>query len=109
MEKDDRNSRGATHNSLRSSLKENLWPSTSRSTSKMLTRTLERARIVKKYVMENRIMVNAPFLIKFARLPLDRGTDSGTTGPEQGGNEKSQARIPNTFITKVDRETTDDR
>jgi len=54
-------------------------------------------------------MVNAPFLIKFARLPLDRGTDSGTTGPEQGGNEKSQARIPNTFITKVDRETTDDR
>jgi len=54
-------------------------------------------------------MVNVPFLIKFACLPLDKGTDSETIGSEQGGNEKSQARIPNTFITKVDRETTDDR
>lgn len=54
-------------------------------------------------------MENAPFLIKFACLPLDKGTDSGTTGSEQDGNEKSQARVPGTIITKVKRETTDDR
>jgi hypothetical protein len=54
-------------------------------------------------------MTNAPFLMKFAHLPLDKGTDSGTGGSEEGKNEKSQARLPGTFITKVDRETTDDR
>jgi len=54
-------------------------------------------------------MVNVPFLIKFACLPLDKGADGGTTESGQGGNEKPQAQIPGTKITKVDRETTDDR
>lgn len=52
---------------------------------------------------------NTPFLVRFARLPLDKGVDSGMTGSEQVKNEKSQARLPDTIITKVDRETTDDR
>jgi len=54
-------------------------------------------------------MTNGPFLIKFAHVPLDKGIDSGTAGLEQGANEKTQAQLPDTFITKVDRETTDDR
>lgn len=55
-------------------------------------------------------MVNdIPFLVKFARPPLDKGVDSGMTGSEQVNNEKSQAQLPDTIVTKVDRETTDDR
>jgi len=54
-------------------------------------------------------MTNAPFLMKFAHLSLDKGTDSGTDRSEEGGNEKAQARLRGTFVTKVDRETTDDR
>ena len=77
--------------------------------SKMLTRALRRARITKMHVGENCIMTNAPFLIRFAHLSLDRGADGGTTESEQGGNGKPQARMPGTKITKVDRETTDDR
>lgn len=64
---------------------------------------------MQKHVAEDYTMANGPFLIKFAHVPLDKGIDSGTAGLEQGANEKTQAQLPDTFITKVDRETTDDR
>jgi len=48
-----------------------------------------------------------PFLARFAQDPLN--VDSGGTTAEPGSGDKHHRRIPDTKITKVDRETTDDR
>ena len=54
-------------------------------------------------------MVAIPFLAKFARLVLGSDSESGTSGSDQNVKEKSQSRLLSTIVTKVDRETTDDR
>ena len=75
-----------------------------------LTQIIVRRTIIARHLRGYCVVVNdMPFLIKFARLPMDKGDDSGMTGSEQIKNEKSQARLSDTFVTKVDRETTDDR
>lgn len=54
-------------------------------------------------------MTTAPFLARFAHPPLDGGRDCGAADPDQDGREERRTRTSNTKITKVDRETTDDR
>jgi hypothetical protein len=76
----------------------------------MLTTRSETARIeAARLVRRESIMTTAPFLARFAHPPLDGGRDCGAADPDQDGREERRTRTSNTKITKVDRETTDDR
>ena len=50
-----------------------------------------------------------PFLVKFASLIPSDGAETGTYESGESVEEKSQNWQRSTIVTKVDRETTDDR
>ncbi len=55
------------------------------------------------------IMSAMPFLVKFASPISSDGAENGTYESSKSVEEKSQNRPRSTIVTKVDRETTDDR
>ena len=55
------------------------------------------------------IMNAMPFLVKFASPISSDGAENGTYESGISEEEKSQNRPLGTIVTKVDRETTDDR
>ncbi len=53
-------------------------------------------------------LIPLPFLVKFARvLPISSADNAN--GPDNIKNRSDYDRLSGTFVTKVDRETTDDR
>jgi len=54
-------------------------------------------------------MAQQPFLIRFAHDPCVRDTREAEGDSEREPSEMRRPTVPDTRITKVDRETTDDR